>query len=84
MLASLEGTEVISFTGGVGENDAQLRAEVCAGYKFLGLELDEQKNASSPVDAEISTPASKIRVFIIHTEEDWEIAKECKQLMQQR
>jgi acetate kinase len=76
MLTSLEGVDVLTFTGGVGENDAQLRSSTCAGLKFLDLALDEQKNADSPADAEISTPQSKVRVLIVHTEEDWQIAKE--------
>jgi acetate kinase len=44
---------------------------------FLGLKLDPQKNAQSPVNQDISTIDSLIRVLVIHTEEDWAIAEEC-------
>jgi acetate kinase len=44
------------------------------------MRLDESTNAKSPADAEISTPASAVRVLVVHTEEDWEIARECHRL----
>ncbi len=77
MVAVLGGVDVISFTGGVGEHDDQLRADVCQNFSFLNLKLDAQKNKQSPADTEISTDDSDVRVLIVHTEEDWEIAKEC-------
>ncbi|MFM6356846.1 MAG: acetate kinase, partial [Planktothrix sp.] len=45
--------------------------------EFLGLKLDLEKNASHPVDEEISTADSKVKILVIHTEEDWAIATEC-------
>ncbi len=77
MIAVLGGVDVISFTGGVGEHADQIRAEVCQGFGFVNLKLDAEKNQQSPADAEISTDDSDVRVLIVHTEEDWEIAKEC-------
>jgi acetate kinase len=77
MLATLGGVDVISFTGGIGENDPKVRARACEAFGFLNFQLDESKNQQSPADQEISTSASQVRVMIIHTEEDWEIAKEC-------
>ncbi len=82
MIAVLGGVDVISFTGGVGEHDDLIRAEVCKGFAFLNLQLDEDKNKQSPADTEISTDASDVRVLLVHTEEDWEIAKECWKLAQ--
>jgi acetate kinase len=83
MLATLQGVEVISFTGGIGENDPQIRAEACAAFSsILNIQIDDTKNAQSPADQEISTPASQVRVLLIHTEEDWEIAKECWKIAQ--
>ena len=84
MIAVLGGVNVISFTGGVGEHDDVIRAEVCQGFGFLGLKLDETKNKQSPADTEISTDDSDVRVLIVHTEEDWEIAKECWKVVQKR
>lgn len=77
MLASLGGLDVLTFTGGVGENAAEIRAAACEPFGFLNLKLDHEKNAASPVDQEISTPDSSVRVLVVHTEEDWEIAREC-------
>lgn len=77
MIAVLGGVDVLSFTGGVGEHDDLLRANVCQNLGFLNLKLDAQKNKQSPADTEISTDDSDVRVLIVHTEEDWEIAKEC-------
>lgn len=79
MLASLGGVEVLVFTAGVGENSAIVREKVCAGFTFLGLKLNLEKNAQSPLNEDIATPDSSIRVLVIHTEEDWAIAQECWQ-----
>lgn len=81
MLAVLGGADAITFTGGVGENDAQLRAETCAALQFLNVQIDSARNESSPADQDIATPKSAIRVLVVHTEEDWEIAKECWQVI---
>ena len=80
MLASLGGLDALVFTAGVGENTAVLRTRVAERFAFLGMRLDEAVNAQSPVDAEISAPDSAVRVLIVHTEEDWEIARECRRL----
>lgn len=84
MLASLGGLEAIVFTGGVGENSAEVRAAACEALAFLGLTLDKNKNYASPVDEDIATEYSAIRVLVVHTEEDWAIAQECWQLAASR
>jgi acetate kinase len=80
MLAALGGLDVLTFTGGVGENSAEVRAAACESFGFLNLKLDPEKNTASPVDQAISTSDSSVRVLVVHTEEDWEIARECWQL----
>jgi acetate kinase len=82
MITTLGGIDVLSFTGGIGENDALVRARTCEGLGYLNLTLDQQQNSASPKDQEISTPTSAVRVLIIHTQEDWVIASDCSQLMQ--
>jgi acetate kinase len=77
MLASLGGLDALVFTGGVGENSVTVRAAACEAFEFLGLKLDPQKNNASPADTDIATADSAIRVFLIHTQEDWAIATEC-------
>ena len=80
MLASLGGLDALIFTAGIGEHSPVVRSAACEAFAFLGLKLDEQKNAQSPVDQDIATGDSAVRVLVIHTEEDWEIAKECWKL----
>ncbi len=77
MLASLEGLDVIAFTGGIGENSANVRSSACAAFTFLGLQLDEESNALSPKDTDVALPSSPIRVLIIQAQEDWAIARAC-------
>lgn len=80
MLATLGGIDVLTFTGGIGENVPAVRAGACESFAFLNLKLDQARNAASPADEEISAPDSAVRVLIVHTEEDWEIARECWQV----
>ncbi|PSB41737.1 acetate kinase [filamentous cyanobacterium Phorm 6] len=77
MLASLGGLDALIFTAGVGENSAVVRAAACEVFGFIGLRLDGEKNLNSPVDDDIAAVDSAVRVFVIHTQEDWEIAREC-------
>ena len=81
MLATLGGADALIFAGGVGENAAEVRAAACQAFGFLGLKLDEQQNPQkSDDDRDIATPDSSVRVLVIHTQEDWEIARECWRL----
>jgi acetate kinase len=82
MLASLGGLDALIFTAGVGENSAFVRAAACEAFGFLGLKLDGEKNQHSPVDEDIAAVDSAARVLVIHTQEDWEIARECWKLYQ--
>ncbi|WP_103670902.1 acetate kinase [Pseudanabaena sp. BC1403] len=77
MLASLGGLDALVFTAGVGENAPLVREMACTGFEFLGLKLDLVKNNQRLMDVDIATPDSAVRVLVIHTQEDWEIAREC-------
>jgi acetate kinase len=77
MVATLGGLDALVFTAGVGENAVQVRKRACEGFEFLGLKLDQEQNASHPVDQDIAAPDSRVRVLVIHTQEDWAIAQEC-------
>jgi len=81
MLASLGGLDALVFTAGVGEHAAEVRAAACAGFEFLGLQLDAERNANSPRNADIASADSRVRVLVIKTEEDWAIATECWRLL---
>lgn len=77
MLASLGGLDALIFAAGVGENSAVVRAAACEAFGFMGLKLDGEKNQHSPVDEDIAAADSAVRVLVIHTQEDWEIARDC-------
>ncbi|HUG25408.1 acetate/propionate family kinase [Piscinibacter sp.] len=73
MTAVLGGLDMLVFTGGIGENDAQVRAEICAGLAWIGVSLDESRNraASNPV----SDGASRCPVLVLASQEDEQIAR---------
>ena len=83
MLASLGRLDGLIFTAGVGENSASIRAAACEPFAFLGLHLDPTKNSAHPVDQDIATANSTVRVLVIRTQEDWAIACEGWQLFHQ-
>ena len=80
MVAALGGLDVLTFAGGVGEHAPLIRSRLCQGLGFLGVAIDEGKNADASRDQEISATNSAVRVLVVHTEEDWEIARSCWQL----
>ena len=81
MIASLGGVECLVFTAGIGENSAEVRADACDGFRFLGLAIDPAKNTAPEKDREISLDNSKVRVLVVKAQEDWAIAKECRKLL---
>ncbi len=71
--AALGGLDTLVFSGGIGENAAPVRARVCEGLGFLGIELDEKRNMAA--QTLISTESSQVAVRIIHTDEELMIAR---------
>lgn len=83
--AALNGVDAILFTAGVGENDAKIRELVCENMDFLGIRLDESKNRErSNSLREINTPDSGVKVLVIPTNEELEIARQCFSLVKDR
>ena len=79
--AALNGVDAIVFTAGIGENAAHIRSMVCDYLGFLGITIDEEKNAVRGKETEISTPDSKVSVFVIPTNEELAIARETAALL---
>ena len=80
--AAMNGVDVICFTAGVGENDPRSRKEIYSYLGYLGIEIDEDRNKATIGDvAEISTPASKVKVFVYPTNEELAIANETAALV---
>ncbi|GAA1804470.1 acetate kinase [Agromyces neolithicus] len=75
--AQLGGVDVISFTAGVGENAAPVRAAALAGLERLGIAIDASRNEAQSHEARvISTDASEVVVLVVHTNEELEIARQ--------
>lgn len=74
--AALGGVDIILFTGGVGENQANCRSEVCEGLEFMGLKIDLEKNKVRGEEAIISADDSKVTVAVIPTDEELMIASD--------
>ncbi len=75
--AAMGGTDIIVFTGGIGENADRIREAVCAKFEFLGLEFDGERNEGlQGEEAIITKPASKVKVLVVPTNEELVIAQE--------
>ena len=81
LLPELGGLDMLLFTAGVGENCAPLRQAVADRFPYLGMRLDADRNEKGTGDREISTADSAVRVLVVHTEEEWEIARECRRIL---
>ena len=82
-LAVLGRAHAIVFTGGIGENAAEIRALSCRGLESLGIAIDESKNASYlSGNTDVATPDSRVRILIIPTNEELEIARQTRDLLE--
>lgn len=84
MVAVLGGVDALVFTAGIGENSAEVRAAALAHFGYLGVKLDLEKNAQSPVDQDIAQPDSAVRLLVVRTQEDWAIARDCWRMVSTR
>ena len=80
--SAMDGIDYIIFTGGVGENQINIRKGICEKLKFMGVEIDEDLNNMRGEEKEISKPESKVKVFVVPTNEELMIAKETKKLVE--
>ena len=79
--AQMGGVDVITFAGGVGENGIDARKEICDYLQFLGVKVDEEKNNCRGEEIEISTSDSKVKVFVVPTNEELMIARDTRDLV---
>ena len=75
MAAAMNGMDALTFTGGIGEHAAELRAAATARLAFLGVVVDQGRNASASADAEISAEGAPVRTLVVTAGEDLEIAR---------
>lgn len=81
--AAMNGVDNIVFTAGVGENDSDIRQEICSYLEFLGITIDELKNREQGEAVRISEGTSKVNVLVIRTNEELEIAREAAAVARQ-
>jgi acetate kinase len=79
--AIMGGLDVLVFTAGLGENSAPERLHICKGLEFLGIDIDENKNNIHGKEAEISKDGSKVKIFVVPTNEELMIARDTKELV---
>ncbi len=82
-LAAMNGADAIVFTAGVGENDKVSRSACCKDMDFFGIKIDEEKNNIRGIQADISAADSKVKVFVIPTNEELAIARETLKLIKE-
>lgn len=80
-IAAMNGVDAICFTAGLGENNKYVRTDICSYFDYMGVELDEEKNAIRGKDTIISSKNSKVAVLNIPTNEELKIARETLELV---
>jgi len=80
--AVLNGLDVLVFTAGLGENSASIREDICRDLDYLGVKIDSEKNQVRGQEREISANGSRVRIFIIPTNEELMIARDTSALVQ--
>jgi acetate kinase len=76
-LACMEGADAVVFTGGIGENSADIRGRICSGMEWAGLKVDKDRNEQAVgKEAQISTDDSKLKAYVIPTDEELLIARD--------
>ena len=81
--AALNGIDVLTFTAGVGENDINVRKTICEYLGFMGVKIDPDLNNNRGKEMVISTPDSKVQVWIVPTNEELMIAQDTADLVKQ-
>ena len=80
-IAAMNGVDAIAFTGGIGENDPELREYICENLKYMGVKMDKEANKCRGKEVKISTDDSGVDVFVIPTNEELAIARDTLQII---
>ena len=83
-LAAAGGADAVIFTGGIGENSAEIRSRICKGLEWMGIDLDPERNGSAGAEAggRISTDSSRLAAYVIATDEELLIARDTVRAME--
>ena len=80
--AALGGLDAIVFGGGIGRNSARVRAQALEGLECLGVELDPEKNENAKGGMDLSKKGSKVRIYVVDTNEEIIVARKAKALLE--
>ena len=80
-VVSLNGVDAIAFTAGIGENQINIRKRICEYLEWLGIKIDDNANNSRGEEKEISTADSKVKVWVVPTNEELVIARDTKEIV---
>lgn len=82
-IAAMNGVDAIVFTGGIGENGFWLRSKICSYFGYMGISIDEELNKETVkgAEAELTDPSSRVRVFILATDEELTIARDTQDVV---
>ena len=81
MASAMGGIEALAFTAGIGEGSALVRARVCARLGFLGVELDETRNATAEPDCDVAADDARVRVLVIRAREELVAARAARNVL---
>ncbi len=81
-VAAMDGVDVIAFTGGIGENCTDLRADILSNISYLGIKLNEEANKVRGEEIEITMPDCPVKVFVVPTNEELAIARDTKEIVE--
>jgi acetate kinase len=83
--ASMNGVDVIVFTGGIGENAVLIRSMCCTNMEYLGIDFDEKKNEKTiGITGELTTQDSKVKVLCVPTNEELVIARDTARIVNEK
>ena len=80
--AIMGGLDVIVFTAGIGENSCDLRRNICEGLEYMGVKMDAEKNNPRGVEAEVQADDSRVKIFVIPTNEELMIARDTRDIVE--
>lgn len=84
LIPAAGGLDVLAFTAGIGEHSPNMRWRICAFLSWLGIALDKERNIDGDIEGEISLPGTKVKVFVVPTDEEKMIAKETRAVLQKQ
>ena len=80
-MAVLGGSDMVVFTGGIGENSVGIRSSVCEGMQWCGLEIDEGANAEADGETDITAEGSRVATWVVPTNEELIVARQAAELV---